>query len=69
MVEGIRCAADYEAALKEIEGLMTAEAGTCEGGRLAVLVDLVQSWERRQGGMEYGADITALSTCEGVAKG
>lgn len=35
----IKTKADYRAALKEIEVLMTAEADTLEGERLDVLVD------------------------------
>ena len=37
--------ADYKAALKEIENLMTADRGTPEGERLDVLVTLVEAYE------------------------
>jgi HTH-type transcriptional regulator / antitoxin HigA len=39
--------ADYRAALKEIETLMSAEAGTAEGERLSGLVELVEAYERK----------------------
>jgi len=45
-VNPIRNNADYEAALAEIDGLMTAQAGTPEGDRLDVLVTLVEAYER-----------------------
>ena len=38
---------DYRRALKEIETLMTAGCDTPEGGRLDVLVALVEAWERK----------------------
>jgi HTH-type transcriptional regulator/antitoxin HigA len=46
-VSPIRTEADYEAALAEIEPLMTARPGTSEGDRLDVLVTLVQAWEAK----------------------
>ena len=39
-IKPIRTKADYRAALKEIEGLISAEADTPEGERLDVLVTL-----------------------------
>jgi HTH-type transcriptional regulator/antitoxin HigA len=36
---------DYRRALKEIEGLMTAQRGTPAGDRLDALVALVEAWE------------------------
>ena len=41
----IRTKRDYRRALKEIEGLMTAERNTPDGGRLDVLTTLVEAWE------------------------
>lgn len=41
----IRSQADYQAALKEIEGLLDSQPGTPEGDRLGVLVTLVESYE------------------------
>lgn len=45
-VNPIRNNDDYEAALVEINALMTAEEGTPEGDRLDVLVTLVEAYER-----------------------
>jgi HTH-type transcriptional regulator/antitoxin HigA len=39
--------ADYRAALKEIETLMSARADTPEGERLDVLVTLVEAYEKK----------------------
>jgi HTH-type transcriptional regulator/antitoxin HigA len=52
-IRPIRTKADHKAALKEIEALMTARAGTPEGERLDVLVTLVEAWER----MDYPMDL------------
>lgn len=41
----VRTEADYEAALKEIDRLMDAEADTPEGARLDVLTTLVEAYE------------------------
>lgn len=35
----------YASALKEIDGLMSAEVGSAEGRRLEILADLVQKYE------------------------
>jgi len=45
MVRPVRTDEDYEAALAEIGGLMTACAGTPEGDRLDVLSTLVEAYE------------------------
>jgi len=45
-IRPIKTEADYGATLKEIEGLMSAEAGSPEGDRLDVLVTLVEAYER-----------------------
>ncbi len=45
-IRPIRTKADHRAALKEIDALMQARAGTPEGERLDVLVTLVEAWER-----------------------
>ena len=44
-VKPIRPKADDRAALKEIETLMNAQAGTPEGERLDVLATLVEAYE------------------------
>ena len=46
-IKPIRTKADYRAALKEIEALMSARAGTPEGARLDVLVTLVEAYEKK----------------------
>jgi HTH-type transcriptional regulator / antitoxin HigA len=46
-IKPIKTDTDYRAALKEVEGLMTAAADTPAGERLDVLVTLVEAWERR----------------------
>ena len=45
----IKTEADYQAALKEIEGLMSAKAGSPAGDRLDQLVTLVAAYERLEG--------------------
>ncbi len=46
-IKPIKTKADYRAALKEIETLMPARAGTPEGERLDVLVTLVEAYEKK----------------------
>jgi HTH-type transcriptional regulator/antitoxin HigA len=45
-IRPVKSESDYQATLKEIEGLMSAAAGSPEGDRLDVLVTLVEAWER-----------------------
>ena len=40
----IKTRRDYQHALKQIEGLMTAKRGSPEGDRLDVLVALLEAW-------------------------
>ncbi len=47
-IKPIRTEADYRAALREIDTLMTATVDTPEGDRLDVLVTLVEAYERAQ---------------------
>ena len=56
----IKTEADYEAALKEIEGLMTAVADSPEGDRLDVLVTLVEAYERDQYPMDFPDPVEAI---------
>ena len=44
-VKPIRSQADYEAALKEVERLWGAKAGTSKGDRLDVLATLIDAYE------------------------
>jgi HTH-type transcriptional regulator/antitoxin HigA len=46
-ISPIKTQRDYRRALKEIEGLMTAELNAPEGDRLDGLVTLVEAWERK----------------------
>ena len=47
-IKPIRTRSDYRKALKEIEALMNARAGTREGARLDVLATLVEAYERKR---------------------
>lgn len=46
-IEPIRSESDYGRALAEVEALWGAPKETAEGARLDVLIDLVESYERR----------------------
>ena len=46
-IKPIRTKTDHRAALKEIETLMSARAGSPEGERLDVLVTLVEAYEKK----------------------
>lgn len=46
-IKPIKTDRDYRAALKEIDSLMGAKAGTANGDRLDVLATLVEAWERQ----------------------
>ena len=52
--------ADYKRALKEIETLMPARAGSPEGERLDVLATLVEAYERRHFPMDLPDPIAAI---------
>lgn len=59
-VNPIRDEAGYEAALAEIESLMTARPGTPDGDRLDVLVALVQAYEAGHHAIEAPDPIALL---------
>jgi HTH-type transcriptional regulator/antitoxin HigA len=59
-IKPIRTEADHEAALREIDRLMDAEAGTTEGDRLDVLVTLVEAYEARHHPIEAPDPIAAI---------
>lgn len=59
-IKPIRTEADYRATLREIENLMTAEAGSPEGDRLDVLVTLVEAYERVHFPMDLPDPIEAI---------
>lgn len=59
-IKPIRTKADYRAALREIESLMGAQAGTPEGERLDVLATLVEAYERKHFPMDLPDPIEAI---------
>ena len=59
-IRPIKTEADYEATLREIEGLMCAEADTPEGDRLDVLVTLVEAYERDHYPMDFPDPVEAI---------
>ena len=44
-IESIKTLSDYEAALREVESLMSSALGTPEGNRLTLLATLVEAFE------------------------
>ena len=59
-IKPIRTKTDYRAALKEIETLMAAEAGTPQGERLDVLVTLAEAYEQRHFPMDLPDPVEAI---------
>lgn len=59
----IRNKDDYEAALKEVQSLMSAEWGTVEGDRLDVLAILVEAYETRHSPLEFADPVEAIKFC------
>jgi HTH-type transcriptional regulator/antitoxin HigA len=59
-IKPIRTKADYRGALKEVETLMNAQAGTPEGERLDVLATLVEAYERRHFPMDLPDAVEAI---------
>lgn len=59
-IKPIRSESDYQATLKEIDGLMMAAPNTPEGERLDVLVTLVEAWERHHYPMELPDPVEAI---------
>jgi HTH-type transcriptional regulator / antitoxin HigA len=59
-IRPIRTKADYRAALKEIETLMSARADTPEGERLDVLVTLVEAYEKKHYRFELPDPVEAI---------
>ena len=59
-IKPIRTKADYRAALKEIEALMSAERDTPEGERLDVLVTLVEAYESRHYPLDLPDPVEAI---------
>lgn len=59
-IRPIRTKTDYRAALKEIDGLMSARRDTPEGERLDVLVTLVEAYERKHYPMDAPDPVEAI---------
>jgi HTH-type transcriptional regulator / antitoxin HigA len=59
-IRPIKTKADHRAALKDIERLMSAKAGTPDGDRLEVLITLVDHYESQHEAIEPPDPIDAL---------
>ena len=59
-IKPIRTEADYHAALRDVESLMTAEFGSPDGDRLDVLATLVQAYEAKHFPMEVADPVEAI---------
>jgi HTH-type transcriptional regulator/antitoxin HigA len=59
-IKPIKTKADYRAALKEVEALMSAERDTPKGERLDVLVTLVEAYESRHYPLDLPDPVEAI---------
>ncbi len=59
-IKPIRTKTDYRAALREIEKVMTATAGSPEGERLDVLATLVEAYERKHFPLDLPDPVDAI---------
>ena len=59
-IKPIKTKADYRAALKAVERLMSARQGTRDGERLDLLVTLIEAYERKHFPMERPDPIEAI---------
>jgi len=59
-IKPIKTAADYRAALREVESLMTAAPNTPEGEKLDVLVTLIEAYERKHFPLDLPDPIEAI---------
>ena len=59
-IRPIKTRKDYEQALKEVEKLMTAKAGTPEGDRLEVLVTLIEAYEAKHFALDLPDPVEAI---------
>lgn len=59
-IRPIRTDEDHAAALREIDGLMSAEAGSPEGDRLDVLTTLIEAYEAQRFAIEAPDPIEAI---------
>ena len=59
-IRPIKTHKDYEQALKEVEKLMAAKAGTPEGDRLDVLVTLIEAYEAKHFALDLPDPVEAI---------
>jgi len=59
-IKPIKTRRDHQAAMKEIESLMDAKAGSREGDRLDVLVTLVEAYERQHFPLDLPDPVEAI---------
>ena len=59
-IRPIKTEADYQATLKEIEGLMCAQADSADGDRLDILVTLVEAYERKNYPIDFPDPVEAI---------
>lgn len=59
-IKPIKTKADYKAALKVVEGLMSARANTPDGDRLDVLATLIEAYERQHFPMQLPDAVEAI---------
>ena len=59
-IKPIKTKADYRAALKKIEALMSARAGSPEGERLDVMVTLVEAYEKKHYPLDLPDPVEAI---------
>lgn len=59
-IKPVKTKADYRAALKEIETLMSARAGSREGERLDVMVTLVEAYEKKHHPLDLPDPVEAI---------
>ena len=59
-IKPIKTKADHRAALKEIETLMHARAGSREGERLDVMVTLVEAYEKKHHPLDLPDPVEAI---------
>jgi len=59
-IKPIKTDADYHAALKEVESLMTAEPNTPEGEKLDILVTLIEAYERKHFPLDLPDPVEAI---------
>lgn len=59
-IKPIKTDADYRAALKEVESLMSAEPNTPEGEKLDILVTLIEAYEHKHFPLDLPDPVEAI---------